>query len=62
MRKKKIRDPATVRRLTVSFSATAADWLDNEADKRSLSTSEMVRRLIDEIRGDRFIKSAAQGS
>ena len=39
-------------RLSITFSAEAHAWLDKEADRRAISIGEMVRRIIDEIRGD----------
>jgi hypothetical protein len=54
MPKKKVGDG--VKRLTVSFSIGAGEWLEAEAAKRGISVSEIVRRLVDEVRGASILK------
>jgi hypothetical protein len=41
-------------RITVTFSAEAVSWLEQEADRRAITMAEMVRRIVDEMRGDRI--------
>jgi hypothetical protein len=38
-------------RITVTFSAEAIAWLEEEAAKRATSLADLVRRIIDESRG-----------
>jgi hypothetical protein len=53
MPRKKVGDK--VKRLTVSFSIGAGEWLEEEAAKRGISVSEIVRRMVDEVRGAAII-------
>ena len=39
-------------RLSVSFSPEAVAWLTREADRRAISLTEIVRRIVDEARGE----------
>jgi hypothetical protein len=38
-------------RISVTFSAEAAQWLRQQADRRATSLADMIRRIIDEARG-----------
>jgi hypothetical protein len=39
-------------RLSITFSEEAHAWLEKEATRRAISIGEIVRRIVDEIRGD----------
>jgi len=41
-------------RLSVSFSDEALAWLERESTKRAITISDLIRRLVDEVRGDRI--------
>jgi hypothetical protein len=38
-------------RITVSVSAEQQEWLNSLAERRGISVSDILRRLIDETRG-----------
>jgi hypothetical protein len=42
-------------RITINFSIEAVDWLNVEAKRRGLSVSELIRRIVDELRGDTIL-------
>jgi hypothetical protein len=39
-------------RLTITFSRPALRWLNAEAKTRAITVTELMRRLVDEARGD----------
>ena len=39
-------------RITVNFSDAAVAWLLEEAGLRSTSVADLIRRIVDETRGD----------
>ena len=41
----------TVLKATITFSQEQIDWLNQTAEERSSSVSDIIRRLIDETRG-----------
>jgi predicted CopG family antitoxin len=41
----------TVPKVTVTFSNEQIEWLNEIAERRSTSVSDIIRRLIDETRG-----------
>jgi hypothetical protein len=41
-------------RITVTFSAEATAWLEQQAERRAITMAETVRRIVDEMRGDRI--------
>jgi hypothetical protein len=43
-------------RVTITLSLEAADWLNDQARQRAISMSELVRRIVDEVRGAYLIK------
>ena len=42
-------------RITIIFSDEAAEWLNAQALRRSLTISELLRRMVDEVRGSYII-------
>ena len=38
-------------RITIVFSDEAAEWLNAQATRRSISVSDLLRRIVDEVRG-----------
>jgi hypothetical protein len=53
------KDMTKTNRITVNFSEGATEWLNQEAKRRNLSVSELIRRIVDELRGDTIIRSKA---
>lgn len=49
-------------RITINFSDGATDWLNAEARRRNLSVSELIRRIVDELRGDFVLKDSNKAS
>jgi predicted DNA-binding ribbon-helix-helix protein len=49
-------------RVTINFSDSAMEWLNQEATRRNLSVSELIRRIIDELRGDFVLVSSKKAS
>jgi hypothetical protein len=43
-------------RLTIGFSDDQMLWLHQEASRRAIPVSDVIRRIIDELRGDSFIE------
>ena len=43
-------------RLSISFSGPAARWLRTEAAERATSVSDVVRRIVDEVRQVYFVR------
>jgi len=50
---KPLSDPV---KISINFSPPAARWLAQEANKRSITVTEVVRRIIDEVRQDYFVR------
>jgi hypothetical protein len=38
-------------RITIIFSEEAAEWLNAQAIRRSITVSDLLRRIVDEVRG-----------
>ena len=53
--------PKKPMRVSVTFSADAVAWLERESIRRAITISEMVRRVIDETRGDYILQREASG-
>jgi hypothetical protein len=49
-------------RITINFSDAATQWLNQEATRRNLSISELIRRIVDELRGDFVLKDSKKAS
>jgi len=49
------------RRLTITVSKITASWLEREADKRAISTAELMRRILDDMRGEGVIRTRPEG-
>ena len=47
-------------RVTLSISAEQQEWLNTLADRRGVSVSDILRRLIDETRGAYITPSTAR--
>lgn len=47
-------------RVTLSISAEQQEWLNDLADRRGVSVSDILRRLIDETRGAYITPATAQ--
>jgi hypothetical protein len=45
-----------MKRISITFSADAVAWLEQEAHKRATSLADLVRRTVDEARGDYIVK------
>ena len=46
------RSTAQATRYSVSFSPNATEWLVTEATRRGIGVTEVIRRIIDEVRRD----------
>jgi hypothetical protein len=57
LRKKPGRRPVDTIRVGVSLPHAAAAWLSDEAQRRGISMTDVVRRLIDEARHDYILKA-----
>ena len=51
-RKPRGRRPVGAVRVGVSLAHTAAEWLADEAERRGITMTDVIRRLIDEARRD----------
>jgi hypothetical protein len=49
-------------RITVSFSAQATQWIEKEADVRTISQADLIRRIVDEARGVSFLQPRRRGA
>jgi len=48
-----IQKPRTVR-ISVRLTPDALTWIENEADRYGVTTTEVVRRIVDDTRGARI--------
>jgi hypothetical protein len=51
-RKPRGRRPVETVRIGISLAPIAADWLADEAQRRGITMTDVIRRLIDEARRD----------
>ncbi len=57
---KELKPEGGPQRLSITFSGEAMVWLEREAARRAISITEMVRRIVDETRGD-FVVPRREG-
>jgi hypothetical protein len=47
-------------RIRVGFSHEAAKWLDESAEAHGISPAEVIRRIVDEVRGISFVERRSE--